>query len=118
MAERVPCQVCGRRLAPLRDGTARNHVPRRGRPDQDYCGGSRHRLARWPVGQRLVHHGGSVWEVVEDRDSSTRWGDYLIRCVVGSRSFVNREKWLEEPGKTMVAHGEYLHRDGWRPVDV
>jgi hypothetical protein len=55
-----------------------------------------------------------VWEVVEDRASS-RWGDYVIRCVVGTV----REGWLggEEAGKSMVAHGEYMHRHGWTPVE-
>lgn len=110
---RVQCQVCGRALVPLSDGTSRNHTPRRGL--EGYCKGSRHRLARWPVGQRLRHHGGSVWEVVEDRGG--RWGDYLIRCVVGQRSLW-REEWLEEPGREMVTHGEYMHRDGWRPIDA
>lgn len=65
-AERLSCQVCGRRLVPLKDGTSRNHVARPGA--EDYCQGSGYRLARCPVGQRLRHHGGSVWEVVEDRE--------------------------------------------------
>lgn len=105
----MPCQVCGRRLVPLGDGTSRDHVARRGH--ESYCRGSRHRLARWVVGQRLRHHGGSVWEVVEDRGG--RWGDYLLRCVVGTRSY-DGDRWLDEPGREMVAHGEYMHRDGWR----
>lgn len=79
------------------------------------CPGSGHRLARWEVGQHLRHHGGSLWRVEEDRDRSSRWGDYLIVCVVGSRSYADPEKWLEEPGKTMITHGEYMHRNGWRP---
>jgi hypothetical protein len=113
-AERLPCQVCGRPLVPLRDGTSRNHVPRRGGHYEDYCQGSGHRLARWLVGQRLRHHGGSVWEVVEDVGG--RWDDYVVRCVVGARSF-DGDRWLEAPGKTMRVHGEYVHRHGWTPVD-
>lgn len=108
---RLPCQVCGRSLVPLSDGTSRNHNWRHG--SEDYCQGSRHRLERWPVGQQLRHHGGSVWEVIEDRGG--RHGDYLVRCVVGQRSMW-REEWVEAPGREMVTHGEYMHRDGWRPI--
>ena len=107
---RVRCQVCGRALIPLSDGTARNHVRRRGA--EDYCQGSRHRLERWPVGQLLRHHSGSVWEVVEDRGG--QWGDYLIRCVNGTPGWMGGQK----VGDEMVTHGEYMHRDGWRPDDV
>jgi hypothetical protein len=104
---RVPCQVCGRRLVPLRDGTSRYHCRRRG---SDYCHGSRHRVARWPVGQRLRHHAGSVWEVVEDLGGM--YGDYLLRCVVGTPGWMGGEK----VGNEMRAHGEYMHRDGWRVI--
>ena len=106
-------------LVPLKDGTSRNHYPRRYASfvepiDRSYCRGSGFQLARWKVRQRLRHHGGSVWEVVEDRGGV--WGDYLIRCVTGTRSMNDPEKWLEEPGKEMVTHGEYMHRHGWTPL--
>jgi hypothetical protein len=104
---RLPCQVCGRRLVPLRDGTARRHGRYGG------CKGSGYRLARWRVGQRLVHHGGSVWEVADDRGGPD--GDYLIVCVNGQRSLFHNE-WIEKPGQARVTHGEYMHRHGWRPV--
>ncbi len=110
-SERLACQVCRRSLAPLKDGTARHHNAHRGA--EDYCKGSGFRLARWDVGQHLLHHGGSVWVVDEDRGGP--WGDYLIRCVVGTRNW-DGDAWLEEPGRTKVAHGEYLHRDGWKPI--
>lgn len=105
--ERLPCQVCGARLVPRADGLAPSH--RGGR-----CPGRGYRLARWPVGQRLRHHAGSEWEVVEDRGGPL--GDYLIRCVVGTK----REGWIggEEAGREMVAHGEYMHRHGWTPVEA
>lgn len=111
---RLPCQVCGRSLVPLKDGTSRNHVRHPGA--EDYCQGSGYRLARWSVGQRLRHHGGSVWVVREDRDRSSRWGDYLLLCIVGTRSW-SGDGWLEEPGKMLVAHGEYMHRHGWTPAE-
>jgi len=106
---RLPCQVCGRQLVPLRDGTSRGHTPvRRGTGGMDgaRCKGSGYRLARWPIGQHLQHHTGSVWRIVGDRG---RDGDYLIRCV--------QESWLEGPsGKEMTVHGEYMHRHGWTPL--
>ena len=113
--ERISCQVCGRRLVPLADGTSRNHYPRPGRQFEDYCQGSRYRLARWPVGQHLRHHGGSVWIVEADLGGSH--GDYRLRCVIGSRAF-DGDRWLEPPGKTMGVHGEYVHRHGWTPVEL
>jgi hypothetical protein len=100
---RVLCQVCGRLLVPLKDGTHRYH----GRGYR--CEGSGYRAARWPVGQRLRHHAGSVWEVVEDRGG--RWGsDYLLR-----RTADPVPEWIQERpvGSTMVTHGEYMHRHGW-----
>lgn len=112
MPERLPCQVCGRRLVPLKDGTARNHVSHRGA--EDYCQGSRYRLARWEVGQQLVHHSGAVFVVREDRGG--QHGDYLIECRDGLRSLWRPDEWLEEPGRTIVAHGEYMHRHGWTPL--
>lgn len=104
---RVVCQVCLRPLVPLTDGTARNHVRRPGA--EDYCGGSGHRLARWPVGQRLRHHAGSVWEVTGDAGGVD---DYLLVCVVGTPGWAGGEK----QGKRMTVHAEYMHRDGWREI--
>jgi hypothetical protein len=109
---RVMCQCCRRMLVPLKDGTARNHVRRRGA--EDYCQGSGYRLARWEVDQRLRHHSGGVWEIAEDIGGEH--GDYLLRCVFGTRSFNDPDRWLEHPGKTMRTHGEYMHRHGWTPV--
>lgn len=117
-SKRLPCQVCGRSLVPLRDGTSRSHTPRRrGTGGREYarCQGSGYRLARWPVGQRLRHHTTGIWEVVEDRAATTRWADYLIRCVEPTRS-LSGDGYMEEPGKETVAHGEYMHRHGWTPV--
>lgn len=110
------CQVCGRTVQVLKDGTSRAHKRRKNARDiyADYCGGSGYRNARWPVGQRLRHHGGSVWEVVEDRGGT--YGDYLVRCVVGQRSMW-RDEWVETPGREMVTHGEYMHRHGWTAVE-
>lgn len=105
---RVLCQVCGRALVPLRDGTARNHVRRRGA--EDYCGGSRHRLARWTVGQRLRHHAGSVWEVAANAGGI---GGYDLLCIVGTPGWAGGES----VGTRMTVHAEYMHRDGWRPID-
>ena len=111
-ADRITCQVAGgacaaqeRRASSAR--TRGHHEP------YSRCQGSGYRAVRWPVGQRLRHHGGSVWEVIEDRGGF--WGDYLMRCVIGSRATF-RDGWLEEPGKTMVTHGEYMHRHGWTEV--
>jgi hypothetical protein len=100
--ERLPCQVCGRLLVPLGDGTARNHTYKRRSGWR--CQGSGYRLARWPVGQFLRHHSGDIWRVLEDRGGE--WGDYYLRCVEG-----------REDGREMVAHGEYMHfRNGFRIV--
>jgi hypothetical protein len=87
-SERVRCQVCGRQLVPLKGGEHRNHKPpgSRGR-DADRCQGSGYRAARWPVGQRLVHHAGTLWEVIEDRGG--RWGDYILRRLPGGPSWIN-----------------------------
>lgn len=106
MTQRLPCQVCGRQLVPLKDGTARPH--RHHRSYSGRCQGSGYRMARWEVGQRLRHHAGSVWEVIEDRGG--RYGDYLIRCVASS-------PWpkSEQAGNETVTHGEYMHRHGWTP---
>jgi hypothetical protein len=108
--ERRPCQVCGRQLVPKADGLTRNHVRHRGA--EDYCGGSGHRQERWPVGQRLRHHAGSVWEVIADLGGT--WNDYLLRCVVGTPGWMGGE----QVGREMTTHGEYMHRDGWRPVEL
>lgn len=105
---KLPCQVCGKPLTPRRDGLARPH----GRYGQ--CRGVGYRLARWSVGQRLRHHTSGVWEIVEDIGG--RYGDYLIRCVVGQRSSWRKGEWIEEPGRTLTAHGEYMHRHGWTPA--
>jgi hypothetical protein len=100
------CQVCGRMLVPLKDGTSRSHIPgsrRRRNPDgfdREYCQGAGYRLARWQPGQRLRHHSGDVWVIEEDQGGM--WGDYLMHCLDG-----------RERGRTMVAHGEYMHRHGW-----
>jgi hypothetical protein len=109
-SDRVSCQVCGRRLVPLKTGLHRNHKAPRTYEPYSYCKGSGYRAERWVVGQRLRHHGGSIWEVVEDRGG--RYGDYLIRCEVGQRSLW-RDEWVEAPGREMVTHGEYMHRHGW-----
>lgn len=111
MAERVPCQVCGRRLVPLKSGLHRYHAPPRSAP-HTRCQGVGYRAERWPVGQQLRHHAGSLWEVVEDRGASTRWGDYLLRCLWVPKGV--RERLV---GTEMVTHGEYMHRHGWNPVE-
>lgn len=111
MAERIPCQVCRRELVPLRDGTSRRHRAPRSYEPWSACQGSGYRLARWEVGQRLLHHTGSVWVVEEDRDATTKWGDYIVRCIDVSRAVNDNED-----GRVMVAHGEYLHRHGWEPL--
>lgn len=106
--ERLPCQVCGRRLAPLVDGTSRPHFARRKRHaddwDRDYCRGAGFRLARWEPGQQLRHHSGDLWQVVEDRGGL--YGTYWLRCLAG------REK-----DREMAGHGEYMHRHGWTPIE-
>ena len=110
MGEPMPCQVCGRLLVPLRDGTSRSHTPRRagtGGGEYNRCPGSRYPLARWTVGQRLIHHTGMIWEVVEDQGGP--YGNYLIRCV----DLNGHDSRYESVGREMVAHGEYLHRHGW-----
>lgn len=94
-------------LAQLKDGTSRAHYPTARsnatyRYDRDRCPGSGYRMARWPVGQKLRHHSGDVWEVLEDIGG--RYGDYRLGCLAG------REK-----GREMDAHGEYMHRHGWEP---
>lgn len=107
LTRQIACQVCGRKLVPLKDGTSRRHYADRRRPGQDaydrsHCRGSGYRLARWPVGQELYHHSGDRWLVVEDRGGT--YGDYWLRCLVG-----------REQCREMVAHGEYMHRHGWMP---
>ena len=105
---RLPCQVCGRRLVPLKNGLHREHVV----SPRVRCSGSGYRAARWPVGQRLRHHAGTVWEVVEDRGG--RWGDYLLRRLPHPVP-----DWINERpvGSEMVTHGEYMHRHGWEPYE-
>lgn len=105
---RIQCQCCGRMLVPLKDGTSRNHHPRRYGSDVDlydrsYCRGSGYQLTRWKPRQQLRHHSGDIWVVVKDQGG--RWGDYWLECLSG------REK-----GRAMVAHGEYMHRHGWTPT--
>lgn len=106
---RVPCQVCGRALVPLADGTARRH----GRWGD--CSGSGYRLALWPVGQRLAHYAGAVFEVVSVHrygGPSHQWmSEYVMRCVSDPFQTSGVER-----GKTSTFHGEYLHRHGWTPV--
>ena len=96
-------------LTRLRNGLAKPH----GRHGN--CPGAGYRLARWPVGQLLRHHAGSVWEVIDDDGPRTRpWSpDYRLRCVVGS-------PWgnSETKGKEMTTHGEYMHRHGWTPIET
>jgi hypothetical protein len=60
----------------------------------------------------LRHHSEGVWEIAEDREKSSRWGDYLLRCV--ARSGISGG----EIGKELVTYGEYMHRHGWTPVAV
>lgn len=111
--KRLPCQVCGRRLTLRRDGLVKPHKAPGSRGwDSDYCRGTGYRHDRWRAGQRLQHHSSGVWVVVEDRDASTEWGDYLIRCIDTGGALS-----LEEFGREIVAHGEYMHRHGWTPVD-
>lgn len=98
------CEVCGRVVQVLRDGTCRPHKPPGHHGwDADHCQGSGYRQARWPVGTLLRHHSGDLWEVDADLAGTTRWRDYHLRCLAG------REK-----GREMSAHGEYMHRHGWR----
>lgn len=105
------CEVCGRVVQTLRDGTNRRHKPPGHHGwEADSCPGSGYRQARWPVGQRLRHHAGSIWLVVEDRCGTTCWRDYLLRCVY-------RGAWGAREPNAMVVHGEYMHRHGWTPVD-
>lgn len=103
---KLPCQVCGRPLALSRDGLVKPH--KIGTTERSPCRGVGYRHARWHVGQRLQHHTGSIWVVAEDRGG--QYGDYLLRCVEATR--------LEGPkGKESVAHGEYMHRHGWTPIN-
>jgi hypothetical protein len=109
MTDRIPCQVCGRRLVPLKSGLTRNHKPR-GSHEPHTCQGSGYRAARWPVGQCLRHHAGSLWDVLEDHGRAG--SDYLLHLLW-------KPDWIiERPaGTTMVVHGEYMHRNGWEPAD-
>ena len=107
---RLPCQVCGRLLVPLKSGLHRNHKPPNSYEPYTRCQGSGYRAARWPVGQELRHHAGSRWLVAEDRGG--RYGDYLLRCLHVPAGT------LERPvGTEMVTHGEYMHRHGWSPIE-
>lgn len=118
MGDRLPCQVCGRLLVALKDGTSRPHTPHRagtGGGEYHRCSGSGYRLARWPIGQKLRHHTTGIWEIVEDRTDSTPYADYLVRCINPTLGFDNKP--MEPVGKTLTAHGEYMHRHGWTPVD-
>lgn len=108
MTDRMPCQVCGRTLAVRRDGTTKPHNARS--RNGHHCQGSRYRHARWPVGQQLVHHAGSVWEVVADLGA---WGGaYRLRLVSNPPGDWRTPE--GEPGMVRTFHGEYMHRDGWR----
>lgn len=111
----LPCQVCGRRLSLRRNGLVKPHKAPGSRGwEADNCQGVGYRHERWSVGQRLQHHSGSVWVVVEDRGG--QYGDYLIRCVVGQRSY-DGDSWIEAVGNELITHGEYMHRHGWTPVE-
>lgn len=101
--EHLPCQVCGRSLATRPDGLVKPHKQRRGA--EDNCRGAGYRHARWEVGQQLQHHSSGVWEVFDDVGGE--YGDYWIRCLSGS-----------EKGRNLMAHGEYMHRHGWTPVET
>lgn len=104
--DRLPCQVCGRWLTTRRDGLTKPHKAPGSRDEpHDYCVGTGYRHARWEVGQMLRHHAGDRW-LVEANIGGT-WGDYRIRCVAG-----------REAGRVMVAHGEYMHRHGWTPIEA
>lgn len=107
--DRLPCQVCGRPLVPLMDGTARRHGRYGG------CSGSGYRLEPWYIGQRLAHYAGSVWEVVATRPYAGRsheWMvEYTMRCVADPYKTGGRAV-----GSTDTFHGEYLHRHGWTPI--
>ena len=110
---RVTCQVCGRGLVPLKNGLHRDHAPQGYHEPYERCKGSGYRAERWMVGQKLRHHSGTVWEVIEDQGG--RYGDYLMR-----RTAVPVPDWIQERpiGSTMVTHGEYMHRHGWEPVNA
>jgi hypothetical protein len=105
MSERLPCQVCGQQLVPLADGTSRRH----GREGD--CPGSGYRLALWPVGQRLRHYAGSVFEVEKIRASQYGGFDYHVRCISDPYNTTARQ-----PGEPDVFHAEYMHRHGWQPI--
>lgn len=107
---RAACQVCGRPLVALLDGTARRH----GRYGE--CQGSGYQLDLWPLGQELRHYAGSRWEVVERnpyRGSSHHWmTDYVMVCLSDPHDSFGEGV----PGRRQTFHGEYLHRHGWTPV--
>lgn len=111
LTEPLSCQVCGRRLVPLRDGTSRRHGRYGG------CSGSGYRLEPWSVGQLLAHYAGSFWEVVAVEPyygRSYEWMvEYTMRCLSDPYKNAGREV-----GSTDTFHGEYLHRHGWTPVEA
>jgi hypothetical protein len=113
MSARIPCQCCMRLLVPKADGTSRNHFSTRHSygEREDYCQGSGYRLDRWPIGQRLEHYTGQVWEVA-DRSEYRGYGvpGYTMRCVVQT---IEKSR---PPGTVESFSAEYLHRDGWTPV--
>lgn len=110
---RRPCQVCGRWLNARRDGMVKPHKAPRTYEPYAYCRGTGYRHARWEVGQKLRHHTGMIWEVIEDRGG--QWGDYLIRCLSIPAFGVSR---YEKVGREMVTHAEYMHRHGWEALDA
>lgn len=110
---KIPCQVCGRLLTTQKNGLTKQH--NRSRRSGAYCEGTGYRHDRWSVGQLLRHHSSGVWIVVEDRGGE--YGNYLIRCPKGVRSWSRPDEWLEEPGTELVTHGEYMHRHGWTPIE-
>lgn len=108
---RIPCQCCGRRLVPLADGTSRRHYSTRHSygEREDHCQGSGYRLDRWPIGQRLEHYTGQIWEV-DDHVTNGGYPAYWMRCVVQTIET------FRPPGTVERFNAEYLHRHGWTPV--
>ena len=106
-SNRLPCQVCGKHLTVRPDGLARKH----GR--ENACPGVGYQLDRWPEGQLLRHHAGSVWRVLKVNGPFWR-GNYLLECVHGT--YRESTGYGEKTGAEMNAHAEYMHRHGWTPI--
>lgn len=104
-SERIACQVCGRKLMPLKDGTSRRHG------SHGSCAGSGFRLALWPAGQRLRHYAGAVFEIIEPVwNPGYRIDDYSVRCVSDPHGTSGVGL-----GERDRFHAEYVHRAGWTP---